>query len=342
MEYCTMTTQRISQKIEHGGRINAAQLLFPNAPLPWIDLSTGVNPRAYPIPEIAPQAWSRLPDDGAVSSIEDAARVRYNAPSQARVVAGAGVQSFIQILPHIFPRRRVAILGFTYAEYALTWSASGSAIEIIDTIEQLDQDFDIGIIVNPNNPDGRLVEKDRIIDLAQRFARKNQLLIIDESFVDFYPQLSAVELSILDSVIVLRSFGKTYGLPGLRLGFALCSKYNEILLRKALGPWAVSGPALAIGLKALSDLEWVNCAAVQCRHDAERLDDLLKNTGFSSIGGTMLYRLVQHGEAQRIFDKLCAHGILVRRFPEKQDWLRFGLPDDSKAWVRLTAALEAA
>lgn len=336
-----MTSHHLCEKIVHGGRINAAQVLFPNAPLPWIDLSTGVNPHAYPIPKLAPQAWSRLPDDGAFSGIEDAARMRYNAPPQGSVVAGSGVQSFIQILPRIFPRRRVAILGFTYAEYALNWRTSGSTIDIVDTIEQLDKDFDIGIIVNPNNPDGRLVEKDRIVDLAERFARKNQLLIIDESFVDFYPQLSAVNLSILDSVIVLRSFGKTYGLPGLRLGFALCSKYNEILLRQALGPWAVSGPALAIGLQALFDPEWLKCAAVKCQHDADRLDNLLKNTGFIAIGGTILYRLVQHREAQRIFDKLCTHGILVRHFPEKQDWLRFGLPDDSKAWARLTKALGA-
>lgn len=337
-----MTLHRVSQKIAHGGRINAAQLLFPNAPLPWIDLSTGVNPYGYPIPEIAPQVWSRLPDDRAFSAIEDAARMRYNAPLQASVVAGAGVQSFIQILPRVFPRQRVAILGFTYAEYALTWGASGSTVEIVDTIEQLDKDFDVGIIVNPNNPDGRLVEKDQIVDLAQRFAKKDQLLIIDESFVDFYPQLSAVNLSILDSVIILRSFGKTYGLPGLRLGFALCSQQNESLLRQALGPWSVSGPALAIGLRALSDPDWVNRAAIKCRHDADCLDDLLKNAGFIAIGGTILYRLVQHEEAQRIFDKLCSHGILVRYFPEKQDWLRFGLPDDSKAWARLTKALEAA
>mgnify|MGYP006266878475 FL=1 len=336
-----MRSHCISKKIAHGGRINAAQVLFPNAPAPWIDLSTGVNPCAYPIPEIVPQAWSRLPDDEAFSSIEDAARIRYNAPLQTRVVAGAGVQSFIQILPRIFPRRRVGILGFTYAEYALTWGASDSVVEIVDTIEQLDKDFDVGIIVNPNNPDGRLVEKGQIAKLAERFAQRNQQLIIDESFIDFYPQFSAVNLTLLDSVIVLRSFGKTYGLPGLRLGFALCSKHNENLLRQALGPWAVSGPALAIGLKALSDPEWINLAAVQCQQDAGHLDELLKNAGFTAIGGTILYRLVQHKEAQKIFDKLCSHGILVRHFPEKEGWLRFGLPENSKAWTRLTKALEA-
>lgn len=336
-----MTSHDVSQQIVHGGRINEAQTLFPDAPLPWIDLSTGVNPRSYPIPQIAPQAWSRLPDEGAFSSIEEAARMRYNAPPQARVVVGAGVQSFIQILPHLFPRRRVAILGFTYGEYALTWRASGAVVDVIDTIEQLDNNFDIGIVVNPNNPDGRLIDKAQIVDLARRFTQKNKLLIIDESFADFYPQFSAVDLSSLDGVIILRSFGKTYGLPGLRLGFALCSRANERLLRHALGPWAVSGPALAIGLKALSDPKWVTCAAIMCQSDADRLDDLLKKNGFIAIGGTMLYRLVEHREAQRLYHALCSHGILVRRFPEKVAWLRFGLPDNSKAWARLTRAFEA-
>ena len=123
--------------IRHGGGLDAARRRFPSAPEPWIDLSTGVSPRAYPLPAIAPEAWTRLPDENALAVLEAAAAKAYRAPARIEVVAGAGTQAFIQCLPRLLPARRVATLGFTYAEHAASWRASGARASVAATLDEL-------------------------------------------------------------------------------------------------------------------------------------------------------------------------------------------------------------
>lgn len=329
-----------ARPIAHGGRLDAARRLYPDAPQPWIDLSTGINPRPYHFRPVAPQAWARLPDDDAFASLETAARAAYRMPDEAALVAGAGVQAFLQLLPRVFPARRVGVLGFTYAEHAVCWRAAGAQPVMVETLAELAA-FDAAVIVNPNNPDGRLLRPADLAPLAQDMTRQGKLLILDESFMDFMPEESAVSLSAMEGVIILRSFGKAYGLAGLRLGFAICAPARASALRAAIGPWAVSGPALAIGAQALADTEWRAAAAASCAADAARLDALLAPAAFELLGGASLYRLYRHARAADWFLRLCENGVLTRAFPERPDWLRFGLPADEDAFTRLTVALEA-
>ncbi|WP_457795502.1 threonine-phosphate decarboxylase CobD [Methylocystis sp. S23] len=328
--------------IAHGGRLDEARRLYPNAPRPWIDLSTGINPHPYPLPAVAPEIWARLPDDEAFAALETAARGAYRAPKDVAILPGAGAQAFIQLLPRIFLARRVGIFGFTYAEHAACWSAAGAKVATAESVAEL-ADFDVAVVVNPNNPDGRVLSPRELAPLAERMTRKGGLLVVDESFVDFTPAHSVAPLlSAMDGVIVLRSFGKAYGLAGARLGFALCAPARAERLRAALGPWAVSGPALAIGARALADARWLHAAAAASATDAARLDGLLERAGFGLMGGTALFRLVRHDRATDWFTRLCESGILARAFPERREWLRFGLPAGEAAWARLTAALEIA
>ncbi|GLI91645.1 threonine-phosphate decarboxylase CobD [Methylocystis echinoides] len=326
--------------IAHGGRLDAARRLYPDAPQPWIDLSTGINPRPWPLPPIAPQAWTRLPDDDAFAALETAARGAYAIPDAAALVAGGGGQAFIQLLPRVFPARHVGVLGFTYAEHAACWAAAGAETTTVDALDDL-AGFDAAVIVNPNNPDGRLLTPADLAPLAQEMTRRGGLLVLDESFMDFTPEASAVALAAMEGVVLLRSFGKAYGLAGLRLGFALCAPARAAALRAAMGPWAVSGPALAIGAPALADAAWRRAAAKACAADAARLDALLARAGFTPLGGVSLFRLAAHPRAAERFALLCESGVLARAFPERPDWLRFGLPADEPAWARLSDALEA-
>jgi cobalamin biosynthetic protein CobC len=113
-------------------------------------------------------------------------------------------------------------------------------------------------------------------------------------------------------------------------------------MRAALGPWAVSGPALWIGQQALSDGAWLAEAKSRCHADAARLDEVLREAGMTPLGGTTLFRLVRTGEAARIARQLGEAGILVRSFANQPDWLRFGLPGSEDVWRRLRAALQHA
>ena len=132
---------------------------------------------------------------------------------------------------------------------------------------------------------------------------------------------------------MLRSFGKTYGLAGLRLGFAVSNADICARLRSLLGPWAVSGPALEVGRAALSDDAWLETAKRRLAKDAARLDTLLTARGLAVVGGTPLFRLASHPSADRIADTLGRHGILVRAFDYEPTWLRFGLPGSARRLV---------
>jgi len=318
----------------HGGDLAAARSLFPDAPEPWIDLSTGVNPHPYPLPEIAPAAWTRLPDMLALARLEAAAATHYRARATAQVIAAPGSQAIIQALARLLPARRVGLLGATYPGHARAWSAE---VARVDEIEQLGG-YDVAVVVNPNNPDGRIVESAALRAVAERMAPR--VLIVDEAFADFdaADQSLAPELP-QRGAIVLRSFGKTYGLAGLRLGFAIAPPELAVPLRAALGPWAVSGPAIEVGLRALSDQAWFDRMRARVKTEAERLDRLLLAKGWTVIGGTTLFRLASRADARERFAALLGAGILTRPFAEAPDRLRFGLPADEGAWERLAREL---
>jgi len=256
-------------------------------------------------------------------------------------VAAPGTQILLPMVATLVPPGRAAVLGPTYAEHLRVAALAGHAAKEVTDIGQL-ADADLAIIVNPNNPDGRIVSRDALLALAEEQKRRGGLLVVDEAFMDVAP----ADLSLggdveRGNIVVLRSFGKFSGLAGLRLGFALAGQEIAARLNASLGPWAVAGPAIAIGEAALADVSWMETTRELVRQDARRLDDILAKTGVEIVGGTSLFRLVRTHAASELFHHLGRAGILVRRFPEQPAWLRFGLPGNEDAWRRLRAALAA-
>jgi cobalamin biosynthetic protein CobC len=319
----------------HGGNLAAAKRLFPDAPEPWIDLSTGINPVPYPVGAVSPDAWTRLPD---APPLEHAARRAYGVGLSAQVVAAPGVQALIQLLPFVFPARTVGVLGFTYQEHEASWRAAGAEVTAVSALADL-QAFDVAIVVNPNNPDGRFYAPAELADVTNALARRGRRLVVDEAFVDLLGHDYSLIPGLPAGAIVLRSFGKAYGLAGVRLGFAVASAEDSERLRVALGPWPVSGSAIEIGQRALLDNEWLASAAARLQQEAASLDRLLVTAGFDLLGGTPLFRLARRKRTEAMFSQLCRAGILVRPFLTRTDWLRFGIPPTPQAWQRLKAAL---
>jgi cobalamin biosynthetic protein CobC len=325
----------------HGGNLKAAMRIFPDAPLPWIDLSTGINPLPYPVGLLPESVWSRLPEPSDLAALEAAARVAYGVKPGRTLVAAPGTQSIIQWLPRLAPARRVGILGFTYGEHENSWRMAGSEVRCVDDPADLMQ-FDIGVVVNPNNPDGRFVPPDHLIQIAQALDRRGGLLIVDEAFIDMLdPALSLAPELPISGAMVLRSFGKTYGLAGLRLGFAVTSPQLGRVLRAALGSWAISGPAIELGRRALADGVWRAEMVSKLHELGARLDRLLTGANFDVVGKTPLFRLARHDDAARWFERLARAGILTRPFLGRPIWLRFGLPVEEADWQRLATALAA-
>jgi cobalamin biosynthetic protein CobC len=327
-----------AEPLAHGGDLDAARKRFPGAPEPWIDLSTGINPVPYPIPALGADVWSRLPTRAEEDELLAAAATRYRVSSAEMIVAAPGTQALIQLLPRLRPKSHVEIFGPTYEEHEACWSRQGHRVSVVKDLDPSDR-AEVVIVVNPNNPTGRVIPASVLHDVASRLAKKNGLLIIDEAFIDVLPETTSLTGDLLPATIVLRSFGKTYGLAGLRLGFAIAEKSLARRVRAELGPWAVSGPALAIGTAALRDESWLSETVTRLRNDQARLDGMLEAAGFALIGGTPLFRLARHSNAMGVVEILGRHGIHVRAFSHEPQWLRFGLPGNEPAWERLSIAL---
>lgn len=330
--------QEVEKPMIHGGAVDEARLRYPGAPEPWIDLSTGINPKAYPLPPIPHEAWARLPLASDLADLRSAAARRYGAATVESVVVAAGTQPLLRLLPEFVPSGRVFILGPTYAEHHKAWTDAGFAVEERGDLAAA-QDATVVVIVNPDNPTGRLIDRSVLRDVARDLAARGGLLIVDEAFMDVMPDGASLASDLPGSTVVLRSFGKAYGLGGLRLSFAIAQSDLAARLNEILAPWPVSGPALVVGARALSDDFWIDAARQHLQTEAERLDAVLAGAGLTTVGGTPLFRLVNTELAAEISDTLAKRGILVRRFPSNPRWLRFGLPGNELAWERLSAAL---
>ncbi|MBB5047330.1 cobalamin biosynthetic protein CobC [Rhodopseudomonas rhenobacensis] len=325
--------------MKHGGDLTEAMARHGGAPQQWLDLSTGINPWPWPIPVISDEAWQRLPSRADAAALIDAARTAYGVPAATSIVAASGTQSLIQWLPHLATPGPVAIVGPTYSEHASAWRSAGREVIAIGDISELPQQARHAVIVNPNNPDGRIVDRATLAAAARLLQPRGGWLVIDEAFADVTPEITASALCADLPIVILRSFGKFYGLGGLRLGFALAAPSIADRIQAAMGPWCCSGPALQIGAAALCDHVWAEATRAALARQAARLDAILRNAGLELIGGTALYRLTRHREAVRIHAALAQQQIWCRRFDWANDLLRFGLPPDDAALDRLAAAL---
>ncbi len=329
--------------MRHGGMLSQARVLFPQAPLPFIDLSTGINPHAYPLGPLPDDAFTRLPDEADEAALRDVAAQAYGVSDPAMVVAAPGTQILIGLLPHLLARpTSVAILSPTYGEHEAAWARAGYAVRPVSRFEDL-LASDIAVICNPNNPDGCRTDPASLLGLADAMAQRGGFLAVDEAFADLEPPgISMAGALPHPALVILRSFGKTYGLAGLRLGFALTAPDRAARLRAALGPWAVSGPALVAGLRGLADPSWRHAMIARLDRDTQRLDAMVALHGLSLVGGTRLFRLYESPAATALHQHLGAAGILVRRFAGQPKRLRFGLPVDEACWARLATVLKTA
>ncbi|MDE1160286.1 MAG: threonine-phosphate decarboxylase CobD [Neorhizobium sp.] len=332
--------------IQHGGNLARARALFPLAPEPWIDLSTGINPHSYPYSPIPANAFSRLPEPDALAKLCALAASAYGAPAREMIVAAPGTQILLPIIAGLAKTagagkagggNRAIVLSPTYAEHARAAAMAGFEVSETDDLDRL-AEGQLAIVVNPNNPTGRVVSRGDLLALAGLMRAKGGLLVVDEAFIDVSEAEGVADHVGEGGLVVLKSFGKFYGLAGVRLGFAMSSPQIISCVDERLGPWAVSGPALHIAGEALADGAWQVTMREQLRRDAARLDGFMEQASVRVAGGTSLFRFVRDGKAQALYQRLGEAGIMTRRFEERPDDLRIGLPSDDE-WDRLAAAL---
>jgi len=321
--------------LEHGGALRAAAVRYHIPLSDWLDVSTGINPRSWPVPPIPATVWQRLPE--AEDGLEKAAAAYYGT---SHLLPVAGSQAAIQALPLLREPGPVGVLHPGYAEHTHAWQRAGHEVEALATeaLNEAVDRLDTLVLIHPNNPTGQRFEPATLLDWRARLAARGGWLVLDEAFMDATPEDSLAGQIGLPGLIVLRSLGKFFGLAGARVGFTLAEPVVLGRLREALGPWTVSGPARWVAAQALQDRAWQEQMRVELLRSGKRLADLLKRQGLPVAGGAGLFQWVPLPEAAFWQEALARRGILVRRFTDPPG-LRFGLPGMESAWRRLELAL---
>lgn len=322
--------------LEHGGRLRLAAEQY-DIPLPdWLDLSTGINPDAYPVQAIDPACWQRLPEDD--DGLEAAAAAYYG---NNRLLALPGSQAAIQALPQLFRPGFLACVAPLYQEHPHAWERAGHKLRKLPTLQRaLAATTPNVLLCNPNNPTASTLSRETLLDAAQQLAQRGGWLIVDEAFADVEPENCVTPLAgsdVAPNLLVLRSLGKFFGLAGARVGFLFGAAEKRERLREMLGPWAVSHPARAVARQALTDREWQLATRMRLKAAAKRLHGLLAPLGDTQASA--LFCTLKTPAVESLAAHFASRAILTRRFDE-QGLLRFGLPGNENEWQRLASAVD--
>ena len=323
--------------ILHGGDLEAFGRQYPDANRPLIDLSTGINPQGYET-RIDKDWMTRLPNHADEETCR-AAFATYAGVDPVFAHVMPGTQAIISGMPYLFHQKRIAVLSPTYGEHEASWRAAGHTVATYPASEVLTADADIIVVTNPNNPDGYVFNAEALRACQARQRERDGWLIVDEAFVDCTPELSVTTEVQDGGLLILRSFGKFFGLAGLRLGFLLGPAEIAAPLLERLGPWGVSTPALRVAAKAYGDATWIVETRKHLSGQMDRLRARVIPLLGTEIGRTPLFMLLDCVDAGAEAAQLADLGIFVRTFPNMRNYFRLGLPGEPWAWERLETAL---
>ena len=326
--------------LHHGGRILAAVEKYHIAQEDWLDLSTGLNPTAWPVPDIPSELWQALPEEH--DGLQAAACQYYGCDACLPI---AGSQAAIQTLPALRSYSKVGVISPTYAEHEYNWRQAGHDVVplSVDEVEQEINSLDVLVVINPNNPTGNVISAEQLLDWHQTLSSRGGWLIVDEAFMDVTPEKSLTLLGVKPGLIILRSIGKFFGLAGIRCGFVISD--NELLQRlsQKLGPWTLTGVTRFVATQALLDKIWQVETRKNIIESSERLNEMLSHVCLIPSGSTVLFQWVEHSKAKELYEAFAEKGVLIRLFNKQGKMtmpsLRFGLPASEKQWQQFSEAL---
>lgn len=319
----------------HGGRLAAACAHFGGDRTDWLDLSTGINPNGWTPPGDLAVNWHDLPDPDALARLE-AAAARHFGCDPALCIAVPGSETALRLLA-----RLLDLPGVHRPPCYGTYRAAFAESEPWADLDALPARASVLVLGNPNNPDGAMPNRRTLLAALAHQEGCGGWLILDEAFADCDPRATLADLVARGRrLIVLRSFGKFFGLAGLRLGFVIAPPAVMRDLRGLLGDWPLHSAALAFGTAAYDDGPWIERARRMLADQAAELDALLVRRGVDSRGTCPLFRLIVTSDAAGLFERLAHRHILIRPFAEHHEYMRIGLPGDRSALDRLEQALD--
>ena len=325
-----------SGECHHGGRVREAAAFFGSEPL---DFSANINPLGSPpLKDVVSGEMEKLgqyPDNKYTEFRKAAAS--FVGVDVCNIVPGNGSSEIIRLFAETtLEEGDLAIIPFpTFGEYEYQSRLFGAEIHRIN----LGPTGQVGIgnsalsdakaffLCNPNNPTGSLLPKSKIIDLAKRCEHCETFLLVDEAFIELSdPEQSVVSLAPeTEYLVVMRSLTKSFGVPGLRLGFGVSNDLLTDVMNRARIPWSISSIASAAGVELFRHTDHLEKARKLIRTELAWLTGQLEGLGLRPMESMVNFILVDvkhsglsSGELAR---RMMAEGILIR------DCGSFGLGD---------------
>lgn len=205
------------------------------------------------------------------------------------VICGNGASDMIYRAVFAVRPKRALITAPTFSEYERALEAAGCDIRIFDLSEEngfeLSEDIipalegmDMVFLCNPNNPTGKLISPELLNLIAEKCREAGIILILDHSFIDFSENAAEYPAGKLceKGAVIIKAFTKMYSVPGLRLGYMICSDSvfrNKVIL--AGQSWSVSVPAQAAGLAALEDKDLVKRSVIYISREKRYINEYM-------------------------------------------------------------------
>lgn len=318
----------------HGGNIREIAKRYGLKPEEIIDFSASINPlgmseRARKAVVEGIDSILHYPEQFAEALTSEAARF-YGVPNDC-LITGNGSTELIYLVPRAFKPRKALIVNPTFSEYKNALKIAGCGIDYFLMLEEdgfrlrvdplirvLKGEYDILYICNPGNPTGALIPKSDILEIVDKALSHNTLCIVDEAFIDFAEEESVKrEAAERPNLIVLRSMTKFFGIPGLRIGFAISNKerIGEMFVYKE--PWSVNALGSIAAIESIDDTEYIEesrrYVAMEREHLFSALEEVQGLKPFHSSANYILLEIKRDGvDADSLAATLAKEGILIR------------------------------
>lgn len=285
----------------------------------------GPSPRAIEAMTAAAGGMHRYPD-GAAYDLTQAVARRLNVPPDYLIFAN-GSNELIELLGHVFlePGAEIVMADCSFVVYGLVaalFEADRRVVPMVDHVHDLDAilsaispDTRLVFVSNPNNPTGTVVTPDAMEHFLENVP-SNVVAVIDEAYIELLPAGGRPNVlqHVRDdgNVIVLRTFSKTYGLAGMRVGYAVGPPWLIHALHQVRQPFNVSAMAQAAAVAALQDDDHVKRTQDLVREGLRFFEDAFRERGLSFIPSAANFICVDVGAGQGMFERMQAHGVVVR------------------------------
>lgn len=323
------------EKHGHGGDILTAQALFGVTKDQLLDFSANINPFGPPervMNVLRENLYSIVHYPDPIHRRLSEKLVERVGISRNQLVIGNGAAECMALILLAFQPKVVGIVYPSFSEYTTLSISFGASVEscfgryennfkpkMADLFKLMDK-VDLVFIGQPNNPTGILYTKDELREISIYAKKTNTFVVIDEAFIDFVPFHEKYtlldEINDYPTIIIIRSMTKFYAIPGLRLGYAICSQDFAIELKRKQVPWSVNSLALLAGEACLEETEYekktIRSIQEERAYLIKRIQNGLNWIVFPGEVNFLLIRLPVHLKANDLQLKVGQHGIMIR------------------------------